>query len=173
MLYFFRVAPLALVLLPLLSPAQMRTAAALGLEIPAPAPPRQGQLLAGAYVVGNYTPLPTAPGFGYAMQPYLRYQLGNSPKGRLRPFVQYSFAPYRVSAYGAGPRYGNEAALPAGPGFAPLAARNVSYGPYNGADSYGGLGAFSVGIPMQIGRGTAVLNLGGALLESALGRPLR
>ncbi|GAB3853696.1 hypothetical protein GCM10028822_22740 [Hymenobacter terrigena] len=163
-----RLAPLVLTLFPHLGHAQTRTAAALGLEIPAPAPPSKGHFLAGAYVVGNYTPLPTAPGYGYAMQPYLRYQLGSSPTGRLRPFVQYSFAPYRVPAYGTGAFYGPDGAgLPASAGFAPLAARNVPYGPYPGYNSYGRLGAFSVGIPMQIGRGSAVLNIGGSLVESA------
>ncbi|MGY3090694.1 hypothetical protein ACVWYF_003755 [Hymenobacter sp. UYAg731] len=166
MLHFFRIAPLALVLLPLLSPAQTRTTAALGLEIPAPAPPSQGHFLTGAYVVGNYTPLPTASGYSYAMQPYLRYQLGSSAKGRPRPFVQYSFVPYRLQGNGAGMLYNPGDAL-LNPGFAPLAQRPAPFGGYGSPSNYGGLGAFSVGIPMQIGRGSAVLNIGGSLVESA------
>ncbi|GAB3875218.1 hypothetical protein GCM10028824_30060 [Hymenobacter segetis] len=163
MLHFFRVAPLALVLLPLLSRAQAGSAAALGLEIPAPAPPSQGHFLAGAYVVGNYTPLPATA--GYAMQPYLRYQLGSSPTGRPRPFVQYSFIPYRLQGPGAGMLY-NPDAFPTNSGFAPLAQRPSPFG-YGSPSNYGGLGAFSVGIPMQIGRGSAVLHIGGSLVESA------
>ncbi|MBH8559577.1 hypothetical protein [Hymenobacter negativus] len=160
-----RLAPLALLLLPLLSHAQTRSAA-LGLEIPAPAPPTKGHFLSGAYVVGNYTPLPTASGYGYAMQPYLRYQLGSSATGRPRPFVQYTFVPYRLQGPGTGMLY-NPDALPTNTGFSPLAQRPVPFGGYGGTSNYGGLGAFSVGIPMQIGRGSAVLNIGGSLVESA------
>ena len=172
MSYFFRIAPLALVLLPLLSRAQAGSAGMVGLEIPAPAPPTKGHFLSGAYVVGNYTPLPTASGYSYAMQPYLRYQLGSSAKGRPRPFVQYSFVPYRLQGNGAGLLYNPDNAL-LNPGFAPLAQRPAAFGGYGNASNYGGLGAFSVGIPMQIGRGTAVLNIGGELLQTALGRQLR
>ncbi|MDB5269354.1 MAG: hypothetical protein JWP58_2394 [Hymenobacter sp.] len=170
MLHFFRVAPLALVLLPLLSRAQAGPGAAVGLEIPAPAPPTKGHFLAGAYVVGNYTPLPTKAGYGYGMQPYLRYQLGSSAKGRPRPFVQYSFVPYRLQGSGAGMLY-NPDGLPLNSGFAPLAQRPAPFG-YGSPSNYGGLGAFSVGIPMQIGRGSAVLNIGGELLKGMMGGPL-
>lgn len=166
MLHFFRVAPLALVLLPSLSNAQANQAGMVGLEIPAPAPPTKGHFLSGAYVVGNYTPLPTASGYGYAMQPYLRYQLGSSTKGRPRPFVQYSFMPYRMQGNGAGMLYTPDDTL-LNPGFAPLAQRPAPFGGYGNTSNYGGLGAFSVGIPMQIGRGSAVLNIGGSLVESA------
>ena len=168
-----RIAPLALVLLPLLSQAQAGSVGAVGLEIPAPAPPRQGHFLAGAYTVGNYTSLPTPAGFGYAMQPYLRYQLGSSPTGRWRPFVQYTFAPYRVAANGAAQLYGTDSrGLPANSGIAPLVSR---YGFYGGSSysGYGGLGAFSVGIPMQVGRSSAVLDLGGSVVEGLLGSLLR
>jgi hypothetical protein len=82
--------------------------------------------------------------------------------------VQYSFAPYRVPTYGAGQFAGVDAGvLPANAGFAPLALRQSPNGalPYG---SYGGLGAFSVGIPMQIGRSSAMLNVGGALLQGLL-----
>jgi hypothetical protein len=170
MLHFFRVAPLALVLLPLLSRAQA-VPAALGLEIPAPAPPTKGHFLSGAYVVGAYTPLPTTSGYSYAMQPYLRYQLGSSAKGRPRPFVQYSFIPYRLQGPGTGMLY-NPDAFPTNAGFAPLAQRPSPFG-YGSTSNYGGLGAFSVGIPMQIGRGSAVLNIGGELIKGMVGGPLR
>ncbi|MCI1188578.1 hypothetical protein MON38_14205 [Hymenobacter sp. DH14] len=162
-----RFAPLALFALPGFSYAQTRAGSAVGLEFPAPAPPAKGHFLTGTYVVGAYSPLATASGYGYGVQPYLRYQFGSSATGRLRPFVQYSFVSYRLPAYGTGLGYGPESTgLPANAAFAPLAARSMpsGYGPYG---SYGGLGAFSVGIPMQLGRGTAVLNIGGALLESA------
>jgi hypothetical protein len=156
MAHFFRAAPLALVLLPLLGHAQANTAGMVGLEIPAPPPPMKGHFLTGAYVVGNYTP-----------QPYLRYQLGSSAKGRPRPFVQYSFIPYRLQGNGAGMLY-NPDGLPLNPGFAPLAQRPAPFGGYGNTSNYGGLGAFSVGIPMQIGRGSAVLNLGGDILTGLL-----
>lgn len=165
MLHFFRVAPLALVLLPLLSRGQAGSAGVVGLEIPAPAPPTKGHFLSGAYVVGNYSPLPTSAGYSYAMQPYLRYQLGSSAKGRPRPYLQYSFVPYRLQGNGAGLLYSPDA-FPTNAGFAPLAQRPSPFG-YGSPSNYGGLGAFSVGIPMQIGRGSAVLNIGGALVESA------
>ena len=164
----FRLAPLALLLLPSLSHAQAGTAGVVGLEIPAPAPPSQGHFLTGTYVVGAYSPLPVAAGYGYGVQPYLRYQLGSGAKGRLRPYVQYSFTPYRMSTYATGPLYGPEGAgLPASPGFSPLAARPTPYG-YPYANGYGGLGAFSVGIPMRIGRSSAVVSVGGAVLEGFL-----
>ena len=169
--HFFRVAPLALILLPLLSRAQTRTTAAIGLEIPAPAPPTRGHFLSGAYVIGNYTPLPTASGYSYALQPYLRYQLGSSAKGRPRPFVQYSFVPYRLQGNGAGMLY-NPDAFPTNAGFAPLAQRPSPFG-YGSPSNYGGMGAFSVGIPMQVGRSSAVLNLGGSVVEGMLWGLLR
>lgn len=165
---FLRLAPLALVALPVLSHAQAGAAGAIGLELPAPAPPSKGHFLTGTYVVGAYSPLATASGYGYGVQPYLRYQFGSSATGRLRPFVQYSFVSYRLPAYGTGSLYGPEGSgLPANPAFAPLAARNTPYS-YGSYGSYGGLGAFSVGIPMQLGRGSAVLNVGGALLQGLL-----
>lgn len=160
----FRFAPLALLSLPILSHAQAGAASSIGLEIPAPAPPSKGHFLTGAYVVGAYSPLPTSSGYGYGVQPFLRYQLGSSDKGRLRPYVQYSFAPYRMPTYGAGQFYGaDKTGLPANPGFAPLALRDSPYGalPYGG---YGGLGGFSVGIPMRVGNGSAMLSVGGDIL---------
>lgn len=163
-----RVAPLALVALPFFSHAQAGTAGAIGLEFPAPAPPSRGHFLAGTYVVGAYSPLPTASGYGYGVQPYLRYQLGSGPTSRRRPFVQYSFASYRMSPYGTGPLYGPEGAgLAANPVFAPLASRNTPYG-YGPYGNNGGLGAFSVGIPVQVGRSSAMLNVGGTLLQGLL-----
>ena len=165
----FRFALLALVLLPFLSHAQAGATGALGLEIPAPAPPTKGHFLTGAYVVGNYTPLPNTTSYGYAMQPYLRYELGSSAKGRRRPFVQYSFAPYRLQGYGAGTLYNPETAgLPVNPGFAPLAQRNAPFGYGPNTSNYGGLGGFSVGIPMRIGNGSAMLNIGGSVLGGLL-----
>lgn len=162
---FFRLAPLALLLLPFAGHAQ---SGALGLEGPAPAAPTKGHFLAGAYAVGNYAPLPTSTAYGYGVQPYLRYQLGTSATGRPRPFVQYTFAPYRLPAYGAGAPYGPEGgALPANAGFAPLALRNGAYNNiYNG---YGnGLGTVSVGVPVRIGSGSAVLSVGGSVTSSLL-----
>ncbi|MBO2010388.1 hypothetical protein [Hymenobacter negativus] len=167
-----RLMPLALLVLPLLSHAQAG-GSAIGLEIPAPTPPSKGHFLTGAYMVGAYSPLPTTGGYGYGMQPFLRYQLGTGDKGRLRPYVQYSFAPYRMPTYGAGQFYGADmGSLPANPGFAPLAVRNSPYGalPYGG---YGGLGSFSVGIPMRIGNGSAMLNVGGSIVGSLLGGGIR
>ena len=159
----FRFAPLALLALPLPGHAQRSTGSAVGLEIPAPAPPTKGHFLAGTYVVSNYAP--AAAGSGYGVQPYLRSQLGSSATGRPRPFVQYTFMPYRPQYNGTGPGYSPDV-LPANAGFAPLAQRSVPLG-YGSAGGYGGLGAFSVGIPMRIGGGSAVLNIGGALVENA------
>ena len=170
---FLRLAPLALVALPHFGHAQVRAGSAVGLEIPAPAPPSRGHFLSGAYFVGNYAPLPAASGLGYAMQPYLRYQLGSSATGRLRPFVQYTFAPYRVAANGTAQLYGADGwGLPANSGVAPLVSR---YGFYGGSayTGYGGLGAFSVGIPLQVGRSSAVLNLGGSVVGGLLGARVR
>ncbi|MDO7845209.1 hypothetical protein Q5H92_02495 [Hymenobacter sp. M29] len=168
MLVLSRFAPLALLALPAIGHAQTGAANAVGLEVPAPAPPGRGHFLTGTYVVGTYLPLPATSSYGYGVQPFLRYQLGSRTGGRARPYVQYSFAPYRVPTYGTGALTGLDAAgLPANAGFAPLAVRNAPYGalPYG---SYGGLGAFSVGIPMQVGRSSAVLNVGGALLQGLL-----
>ena len=165
MVHFLRVAPLALVLLPLLSQAQAGSAGMVGLEIPAPAPPTKGRFLTGTYAVGNYTPLPTTAGYGYDVQPYLRYQLGSSAKGRPRPFVQYSFVPYRLQGPGTGMLYSPDA-FPTTAGFAPLAQRPSPFG-YGSPSNYGGLGAFSVGIPLKIGRSSAVLDIAGSLVESA------
>ena len=162
------IAPLALAACPLLSHAQ-QPFGAVGLEIPAPAPPAKGHFLTGAYVVGAYSPLPTTTGYGYGVQPYLRYQLGSSAKGRLRPFVQYSFAPYCLQGYGAGTLYSPEgAALPLNPGFAPLAQRNAPFGYGPNTSNYGGMGGFSVGIPMRLGNGSAMLNIGGSVLGTVL-----
>ena len=163
-----RIAPLALVAFPFLSYAQTGAASAVGLAFAAPAPPSRGHFLTGTYVVGNYSPLATASGYGYGVQPYLRYQFGSSPTGRLRPFVQYSFAAYRLPAYGTGPLYGPEGSgRPANLAFAPLPTPNSPYG-YGMYGSYGGLGALSVGVPMQVGRSSAVLNVGGTLLQGLL-----
>ena len=168
-----RIAPLALVAFPFLSYAQTGAASAVGLAFPAPAPPSRGHFLTGTYVVGNYSPLATASGYGYGVQPYLRYQLGSSASGRPRPYVQYSFTSYRMAAYATGPLYGPEGAgLSANSGFAPLGARNVPDG-YNGYGNNGGLGAFSVGIPMRIGNGSAVLSVGGSVVGSLLGGGFR
>lgn len=164
-----RLAPLALLALPYFGHAQARAGSAVGLEVPAPAPPVRGHFLAGTYVVSNY--VPTAAGYGYGVQPYLRYQLGSSATGRPRPFVQYTFMPYRPQGFGASPGYGFDA-LPANTGFAPLAQQAVPTG-YGSAGGYGGLGAFSVGIPMRIGGGSAVLNIGGALVQDAFMQSLR
>ncbi|GAB3583135.1 hypothetical protein GCM10027345_28350 [Hymenobacter daeguensis] len=159
--------------MPVLSHAQAGAASAIGLEIPAPAPPGKGHFLTGAYAVGAYSPLSAPGGYGYGAQPFLRYQLGSSAKGRLRPYVQYSFAPYLLQAYRAGSIYGADAPfLPVNPGFAPLAPRNVPYG-YPYAGSYGSLGAFSVGIPMRVGNGSAMLNVGGSIVGGLLGGGFR
>ncbi|GAB3680373.1 hypothetical protein GCM10027594_35920 [Hymenobacter agri] len=173
MLKLFRFAPLALVVLSLPGHAQRGAGSAVGLEIPAPAPPTKGHFLAGTYVVSSYAPTAAGYGYGYGygVQPYLRYQLGSSATGRPRPFVQYTFVPYRPQGFGTGPGYGFDG-LPANAGFAPLAQQAVPTG-YGGAGSYGGLGAFSVGIPMRIGAGSAVLNIGGALVQDAFMQSVR
>jgi hypothetical protein len=163
-----RLAPLALLLLPTPGHAQAGPTSTIGLEIPAPAPPSKGHFLSGVYVMGAFSPLPTSSGYGYGVLPFLRYQLGSGSKGRLRPYVQYNFLPYRMPSYGAGQFYGADmSSLPVNPGFAPLALRDSPYGalPYGG---YGGLGSFSVGIPMRVGNGSAMLNVGGELLGGLL-----
>lgn len=160
--------PLALAALPFLSFAQAGPTGLVGLELPAPAPPVRGHFLTGAYVMGSYTPLPTTASYGYGVQPFLRYQMGSSASGRPRPYVQYTFTSYRMASYATGPLYGPEGAgLSASSGFAPLGARNVPAG-YNSYGNYGGLGAFSVGIPMRIGNGSAVLSVGGELVGGLL-----
>lgn len=163
---------LALLILPLLTQAQMGSTGGIGLEVPAPAAPRQGHFLAGAYVSGNYTPVLTMGMVGYAVQPYLRYVLGNGE--RARAFVQYNLSPYLVQAYGsaaplAGP--GAEARF-ANPLFAPLPLRGpAGYGGYN---SYGGgLGNLSVGVPMRVGSGSMMVHVGGSLVGGLLGGPWR
>ena len=161
-----------LALLPALGQAQ-----SIGLEIPAPASPSPSRWQSGAYVSGNYALRPVPGLAAYAAQPYLRYQLGQP--GRLRPFVQFTFAPYRVQAYGSQvPVYapgGPE--LPANPGFAPLVGHYPGYGPAgygSGLNGLGGsLGGWSVGIPVRVGGGSAVLNVGGSLLGGLLGGALR
>ncbi|MBF9141489.1 hypothetical protein [Hymenobacter properus] len=162
-----RLSPLALLLLPLLGQAQTGATSSIGLELPAPAPPSRGHFLTGAYVVGTYSALPLSSSYGYGVQPFLRYQWGSGTSSR-RPYVQYSFAPYRMPTYSAGQFAGTDAAArPANAGFAPLAFRQAPLGalPYG---SYGGLGAFSVGIPMQIGRSSAVLNVTGTIVQGLL-----
>ena len=163
-----RFTALALLLLPALGHAQTGPGHAVGLEVPAPAPPVKGHFLTGAYVVGTYSALPLSSGYGYGVQPFLRYQWGSGASSRHRPYVQYSFAPYRMPTYGAGQFASADAtAQPANAGFAPLALRQSPLG-YSGPGSYGGLGSFSVGIPMQIGRSSAMLNVGGTVLEGFL-----
>ena len=162
MTYALQILSVALVLLPLLSQAQSGTAGAVGLEIPAPAPPAQRHFLTGAYVVGNYTPLATASGYGYAVQPYLRYVLGTA--GHARPFVQYSFAPYRLQAYGAGRLYAADGAgLSANPVFAPLPLRSTSYNGYGS-----GLGQLSLGVPVRVGGSPVMLHVAGNVLSGLL-----
>ena len=159
---FLRVALLALVLLPGLglSPARGQ-AGAVGLEVPAPAAPGRGRFLTGAYVSGSYAPLLAQGGVGYAVQPYLRYVLGGP--GRVRPFVQYNFAPYWVQAFGsAAPWPGAEATgRTATPAFMPLSWPN---GPLN-SYGVGGLGALSVGVPLRLGSNAAMLHVGGRVLD--------
>jgi hypothetical protein len=156
----------AALLLPMLSHAQGAQRAAVGLEIPAPAPPSRGHFLTGAYLSNNFVLPATARaayGNGYVVQPYLRYQFGSGKAGVTRPFVQYSFAPYLLPAYGTASGLGRGAyGVPENLGFAPLPLGRAPYG------SVGGLGAFSVGIPMRTGRGSAVLNIAGSLLEGVL-----
>jgi hypothetical protein len=159
-----RLFPLALLLSPLPGHAQAGATSSIGLEVPAPAPPSRSHFLTGAYVVGTYSTLPLSSGYGYGVQPFLRYQLGSGTSSRRRPYVQYSFAPYRMPTYGAGQFAGADASLPANAGFAPLALRQAP----TGALPYGGLGAFSVGIPMQIGRSSAVLNVTGTIVQGLL-----
>ncbi|SFQ76766.1 hypothetical protein [Hymenobacter arizonensis] len=156
-------AAVVLSLLPTLSQAQTGATTAVGLEIPAPAPPSQGNFLTGAYVLGNYTPaLATAGGMGYSVQPYLRYMVG--PKARTRGFIQYSFAPYRLQAYNADPLYTpGGVALPANPGFAPLPMRGMQ------SNSFGnGMGQFSVGMPVRLGGSPVMLHVAGNALTNLL-----
>ena len=171
MMSLCRVAPLALVLLPMLGLAQVRSLSAVGLEIPAPASPKQGHFLTGTYVSRGHTPALATNGAGsYTVQPYLRYVLG--PGNRLRPFVQYSLPPFRVQqGYGrAFPLYGPGGGEPSfNPSPAPFVARNLAYS----GVSYGGLGVFSVGISMHTVRGSVLLDLGGSVLSGMFLNMLR
>ena len=162
---------MALLAFPFLVQAQVHSTGGIGLEIPAPAAPRQGHFLAGAYVSGNYTPVLATGAVGYSVQPYLRYVLGNGE--RARAFVQYNLTPYLVQAYGsaaplAGPGAGARFANPL---FAPLPLR----GPAGyGYDSYGsGLGSLSIGVPVRVGGGSMMVHVAGSLVSGLLGGPLR
>lgn len=163
--------PLTLLMFPLLTQAQVGSTGGIGLEVPAPAPPRQRHFLAGAYVSGSYAPVLATGAVGYSVQPYLRYVLGTGE--RARAFVQYNLSPYLVQAYGsaaplAGP--GAEGRF-ANPLFAPLPLRGpAGYGGYGG---YGGLGSLSVGVPVRVGGGSMMVHVGGSLLSGLLGGPLR
>jgi hypothetical protein len=162
----FRLAPLALVALPLFSRAQVRSGSVVGLEIPASAAPASGHWLAGAYVTGSYAPV-LAPGLaGYGVQPYLRYVLGHGE--RARPFVQYSLAPYWVQPYGSAAPFGSADGRAANPAFAPLGLRGPvpnGFG-YNGYGS--GLGSVSVGLPVRVGGGTMTVHVAGSLVSGLL-----
>ena len=163
---------LTLLALPLLTQAQVLSTGGVGLEVPAPAAPRQGHFLAGSYVSGNYTPVLATGARGYAVQPYLRYVLGSSE--RARAFVQYNLAPYLMQAYGpAGPLAGPGAeARLANPLFAPLPLRGPAG--YGGYGSYGGgLGNLSVGVPVRVGSGSMMVHMGGSLVGQLLGGPWR
>lgn len=161
-----RVAPLALVLMPLFSHAQVRTGSAVGLEIPASATPASSHWLAGAYVTGSYSPV-LAPGLaGYGVQPYLRYVLGHGE--RARPFVQYNLAPYWVQPYGSAAPFGSTDGRFANPAFSPLGLSGPvpnSFG-YNGYG--GGLGSVSVGLPMRVGGGTMMVHVAGSVVSGLL-----
>ena len=163
-----RIAPLALVVLPLFSQAQQRAGSAVGLELPASAAPARGHWLAGAYVTGSYSPV-LAPGMaGYGVQPYLRYVLGRGE--RARPFVQYSLAPYWVRAHGSAAPFGSAGADGGfgNPAFAPLGLRGPvpnGFG-YNGYG--GGLGSVSVGVPVRVGSGTMTVHVAGSLMSGLL-----
>ena len=161
-----RIAPLALVVLPLFSQAQQRASSAVGLELPASAAPARGHWLAGAYVMGSYSPV-LAPGMaGYGVQPYLRYVLGRGE--RARPFVQYSLAPYWVQPYGRAAPFGGADGLAANPAFAPLGLRGPVPNGF-GANGYGGgLGSVSVGVPVRVGGGTMTVHVAGSLVRGLL-----
>ena len=167
-----RLTPLALALLFAFGHARAQSTAAIGLEVPAPAPPREGHLLTGAYVSGNYSPVLMPGGPGYAVQPYLRYVLGR--EGRARPYVQYNFAAYGVQAYGSAAPWGTPGSegSSANPAFAPLPMRGAVAGQH-GYSGYGGLGGLSVGIPVQIARTPLMLNVGGNVLQMLTGGTLR
>lgn len=164
MLVAFRFAPLALILWPALSWAQLSPTGGLGLEYPAPAPPSQGHFLTGAYVSAGYTPLPTA-GAGYSVQPYLRYVLGEGR--RARPFVQYTFVPFWVQrGYGSTAALGpGGVELPTTPGFAPVAPLNPAY---NGSSLT--MSGLSVGVPVRVGGRSMMLNVAGNVLGGFLRR---
>ncbi|GAA3979160.1 hypothetical protein [Hymenobacter antarcticus] len=162
---------LALLMLPLLTQAQVLSTGGVGLEFPAPAAPRQGHFLAGAYVSGSYAPVLATGAVGYSVQPYLRYVLGTGE--RARAFVQYNLSPYLVQAYGsaaplAGP--GAEGRF-ANPLFAPLPLRGPAGYGYNTYSS--GLGSLSVGVPVRVGGGSMMVHVGGSLVSGLLGGPLR
>lgn len=77
--------------------------------------------------------------------------------------------PYRLQSYGAGAPYGSEGGvLPANAGFAPLALRNGLYNSNNYNGYSNGLGTVSVGVPVRIGSGSAVLSVGGSVGSSFL-----
>lgn len=159
----FRCAPLALVLWPALSWAQLSPSGGLGLEYPAPKPPSQGHFLTGAYVSVSYTPLPTAASAGYSVQPYLRYVLGEGKQAR--PFVQYTFVPFWVQrGYGSTAALGpGGVELPTNPGFAPVAPLNPAYNgsPFNSS-------GLSVGMPVRVGGRSMMLNVAGNVLGGFL-----
>ena len=159
------VAPLALMSLPLWCPAQAgQPAAATGLEIPTPTLPNQGYFLTGAYVSGFYSSRLAGGGAGYAGQSYRRYFPGAA--GRARPFSQHRFSSFWVRPAYAG------AAGPFGPG-GELPATLVS-APLRPSDRpCGGLGAFSVGIPLRHGPRSVLLNQGGSVLGELLLNVLR
>jgi hypothetical protein len=143
----------------LVSQARAQTGGAVGLEIPAPQPPSQGHFLTGAYVSGTYTPRLMAGRPSYAVQPYLRYVLGSS--GQARPFVQYNFAPYWLQTNG-GPGAGPDFPAQSGNGsFAPL---STMHSPVLNGYGLGGWGSFSVGVPVRVGRGPAMLHIAGSVL---------
>ena len=161
-----RIAPLALIVLPYSSHAQVRTGSVVGLELPASPAPASGHWLAGAYVSGSYTPV-LAPGLaGYGVQPYLRYVLGSGQ--HIRPFVQYSLAPYWVQPYGSAAPFGSADGRAGNPAFAPLGLRGPvpnGFG-YNGYG--GGLGSVSVGLPVRVGGGTMTVHVAGSLVSGLL-----
>lgn len=164
----FRLALLALLLVPAAGHAQVRTSSAMGLEVPASRPPASGHWLTGSYVSSSYAPM-LAPGqMGYGVQPYLRYVLGRGE--RARPFVQYNLSPYWVRAYGGAAPFGTTEADGGfrNPAFAPLPLRGPlpnGFG-YNGYG--GGLGSVSVGVPVRVGTGAVIVHVAGSLVSGLL-----
>lgn len=159
----FRIAPLALVLLPAVGLAQAQSTGAVGLEISALQPPSQGHFLTGAYVSGTYTPRLMAGRPSYAVQPYLRYVLGGS--GQARPFVQYNFAPYWLQTNGGS---GADAGFPTQAGDGSFAPLPTLYSPVLNGYGQGGLGSFSVGVPVRVGTGNMTVHVGGGVLGGLL-----